>query len=97
MLEQDFYWDRLDQSGKRAGLYINQIGYDGTQQGEYAKDPCCIMGTKPVHVTYEGYRGLECQSTSMCIVNAIVPLTESKVALEAAYMVLQQQNGINLV
>ena len=86
MLEQDIYWDRLDQSGPRKGLYINQKSYDGTQVRSYSKDPCMIFGTKPLNILPSTeLSGMDCQSTSMYILNAIVPLTESKVALESAY------------
>jgi len=54
--------------------------------GEYMKHPCMIMGHNPLNVVDDlDLRGATSLSTMFYIPNAIVPLTESKVALEQAY------------
>jgi hypothetical protein len=64
MLAQDRYYDLLDQSGKREGLYLNMVGFDGTQHGECSTDSCMIMGNHCVNLKREaaaGYHGAETQ------------------------------------
>ena len=86
MLANDFYWDMMDFSGKRAGKYLHCLSNDGTQSGEYCTDSCMILGWNTLNTrTDTGLHGTSCQSVRMYVPNAIIPMTESKVALDAAY------------
>ena len=86
MLQKDFYWDLLDQSGKRAGKYLCRESDDGTNAQEYTTESIMIKGHNCLNAKRDaGLHGLACQSTSMYVPQVIAPMTESKSSIHELY------------
>ena len=86
LLSLDWYWDMMDFSGKREGLYLSRTSDDGTQAKEYTTDSVMIYGHNCLNRRKDmDFHGMCCQSTSTYMPQVIVPLTESKVSLHEAY------------